>query len=327
MFGPFLLPKHIEGLETAYRDGGVPALHKEHLALTSKSRSYRIVLKLVDLVFPVSVAFELAGRFDEQVKEYGLHEAANALLNSPAIPWETVLPKHGWHKVMTSPTVIYCNHPSLITPFFMAAALDRPDLKMIGAGYVQELGPHMAAHMFPFQRARRTSMAGDSGIATTAVASWLLDFLYPYHELNAARAHNRRMLVAAARYVQGGGAVLIAPQGGHGDDQKWFPGIGRLISELGRGSGAGTVQLVPARIENSSNTRIRHLVSRNRSSRQQSKRPTDPPIRVVFAAPIPLESLVQEQDTDARRITAILEDHYRTLFDVFPDGFQPARLN
>ena len=324
MFGPFLLPNHIERLKTAYRDGGGPALYKEHLALINKSRSYRIVLKLVDPVFPVSIAFELAGRFDEQVKEHGLYLAANALLKSQAIPWGTVLPKHGWHKVMTSPAVIYCNHPSLITPFFMSAALDRPDLKMIGAGYVQELGPNMAAYVFPFQRARRTSMAGDSGIATTAVSSWLLDFLYPCRELNAARAHNRRMLVAAARYIQGGGAVLIAPQGGHGDDQKWFPGIGHLVSELVRESGAGTVQLVPVRIENSSNTRIRHLVSRNRSSRQQSKQPTDPPIRVVFAEPIPLESLVQEQDSDARRITAVLEDHYRTLFDVFPDDLQPG---
>ena len=121
MFGPFHLPTHIRGLETAYRDGGVPALHKEHLALVSRSRSYRIVLKLVDLVFPVSVAFELAGCFDEQVKEHGLREAANAFPDRSAIPWETVLPRRGWHTVMTSPAVIYCNHPSLITPFFMAA--------------------------------------------------------------------------------------------------------------------------------------------------------------------------------------------------------------
>jgi len=327
MFGPFLLPKHIAGLGAAYRDGGGPALYKEHLALTNKSTFYRAALRLVDLVFPVSVALELGGRFDEQVKELGLYGAANALLDSQSIPWEAVFPRHGWDEVMTSPTVIYCNHPSLITPFFMAASLDRPDLKMIGAGYVQELGPHMAAHIFPFQRARRTSLVGDSGVLTTGVASWLLDFLYPCQELNAARAHNRRMLRAAAHHVLEGGAVLIAPAGGHGDDQKWFPGIGRLTLELVSRTRPGMIQLVPARIENNSNKRIRHLVSRNRPSRQQTMRPADPPIRVAFAAPIPLESLVQEQDTDARRITAVLEDHYRTLFDVFPDGFQPARLN
>ena len=191
---------------------------------------------------------------------------------------------------------------------------------MIGAGYVQELGPHMAAHVLPFQRARRTSMAGDSGILTTAVAKWLLDFLYPCQEPNAARAHNRRMLVAAARHVLGGGAVLIAPQGGHDDHHAWFPGIGRLILELAKRSRPGMIQLVPARIENSSNDRIRRLVSRKQLPRQQAKPRTDCPVRVTFAAPVPLHSLVEEQDGDARRITAILEDRYRALFDVFQKG-------
>lgn len=313
--GLSLLPQLITQMRSAYQGGGITDLCEAHRVAVSRSAFYRVISNLVDLFFPTSVLLDLASSIDRQVKELGLCRASNAVLDRLSIPWQAQFPQRGRETITRSSAIVYSNHPSVMAPVFIAASLDRPDLKIVAASYLGELGPNVARYVLPVKRTYRYSLGrADCGIVTRIVAARILDYLHPRQEKCVAQAHNQITLNAAVSHVLEGGGVVVFPQGGGRDSEKWFPGIGVLVSNLAQISPPSTTHLVPVRIENDSNTRIHGFVSQNPVLRLQGRLLSRGPIRVRFETPIPLDSLFAEQSIDPRIATVRLEGHYKTLF-------------
>lgn len=309
----FCAARLVIALKASYQVGGINGLYEAHLLNVQKSAFYRVGFRLFDLVIPLSVSLDLATSFDGQLKEMELYEACRTALQRFLIPWQAHFPQGGERIISNAPVVIYGNHSSAIAPVLVAASLDRSDLKIITASYVERLGPNVARHVLPIRRTYSFNLRRRIGLRHVT-AGLILDFFHPRQDKSVARTHNQVILNAATHHLLRGGAVLIFPQGAHRDGQSWFPGIGIIVSNLIQQSSPGTIYLVPVRIENDSNARVHSLISRHPIFKLKARLGSRQPIQVIFDRPIPIERLIGAQSVTPQSVTEHLENHYKTLF-------------
>ncbi|MCX6093625.1 MAG: hypothetical protein NTY63_02220 [Candidatus Bipolaricaulota bacterium] len=300
-------------LREAFGDGGIGPLYRVHLAALKTSVSYRFSYGLANLFLPISPLLEIAQDADELVGRLGTCDACKTLLARPPIPWQAVWSDETRKLIRTSPIITYGRHGSLITPPLLAAAVDRPDVKMVTASYIAKLGPNIARTMFPVYvttpLTARTS--GRKGLLPRAVG-WLAYKLDPPPARDVARTANQATLRRAADHVRGGGLLAIAPDS-RDPRQPWRPGVGALVAMLAQEPGAGPCYLVPWRIWGASITGIFHLLSRNPFLRALGRFRFRHPVRVEFGEPRALQAVVAEVGLDPAKITAYLEAHYKGL--------------
>jgi len=274
---------------------------------------YRCVYGLANAFLPLSALLAIARDADELVGRLGASAASKAILARPPIPWKAVWPSHGSDLIRSEPLILYGRHGSLLTPPLLAAAIDRPDVKMVTASYITKLGPNIARTMFPVYVTTPLTArtAGRKGLLPRAVG-WLAYQLDPLPAREVARAANRAALDQAAGFVRSGGALAIAPDS-RDPRQPWRPGLGSLAAMLATEPGARPCYLVAWRIWGASITGVFHLVSRNPLLRALGRFRFRHPVRVEFGEPIPLEDVVAHVGLDPAKITAYLEAHYKGL--------------
>lgn len=302
----------VADLKASFAAGGIEAMSRTHSAAMKNSLSYRLFCGLVDLVFPATSLLDIAKDLDRQVGELGVAGGSKAVLNGLPTPWLAEFPGRGEDEIKTCPVVVFGRHGSVLTPFLVAASLDRPDLKVLGASYVAKLGPNIARSMYPVLLPMPTfRSAGRTGILPR-ISGWLTSRLESPVDKDVARARNRTSLSQAAEHVRSGGALLIAPDA-RDPKVNWRPGIGLLVAHLALiDAGNRDVYLVPFRIW-ASITGVFRLLSRNPISRALGRWQYRRPIRVVFADPIPLSVVIEQSGLDPAAITEYLETHYRGL--------------
>jgi 1-acyl-sn-glycerol-3-phosphate acyltransferase len=241
-----------------------------------------------------------------------LPDAATSLLSKLPDRWEIPMLECARAPLRRSPLLVFGNHPSMLTPFLLAAALERDDLRILAHRYVTTLVPSMASYVLPLEPTHLVS-ARRRGLATPAHALSLsalrqLDGLVDEAE---ARRVNRAALDEGVRHVLAGGALAIFPNGGR-ESGRWYPGLGRLVDAL-RGSDA---LLVPVREAGSSNRRVYRLL---RGRRRRA--PLREPIRFYVGEPIPMRRLVLPADAEAGEIVALLQSVYeRTAWTALDRG-------
>ncbi len=300
-------------LRKAFADGGIEPLYRAHLVERKRCLFYRWLYRLADLFLPISPLLEIAQDADELVGRLGTGDACRALLARPSIPWQTVWSKEARGLIQTLPIITYGRHGSLLTPLLLAAAIDRPDVKMVTASYIAKLGPNIARTMFPVYvttpLTARTS--GRKGLLPRAVG-WLAYKLDPPPPHDAARTANQATLRRAADHVRGGGLLAIAPDS-RNPREPWRPGVGALVAMLAQEPGGRPCYLAPWRIWDASITGIFHLLSRNPLLRALGRLRFRHPVRVEFGEPVALQAVVAEVGLDPAKITAYLETHYKGL--------------
>lgn len=283
-----------------------------HSAGLKSSPTYRLFCGLIELVYPVTSLLELMKDVDRRIGELGVTDGSKAVLSTLPTSWKAEFPDRQEREIKTRPVAVFGRHGSILTPFLIAASLDRPDLKMLAASYVAKLGPNVARCMYPvhlpipaFRRAARKGIL-------LRIGAWLTARLDAPMDKDVAREQNRASLTQAAEHVQTGGALLIAPDA-HNPKAKWRTGIGLLVARLAENDAAtGETCLVPYRIW-ASITGIFHLLSRNPLMRALGRWEYRRPIRVVFGEPIPLSAVIERTGLDPAAITEFLEAHYRGL--------------
>lgn len=302
----------VADLKASFAVGGIEAMNRTHSAALKSSRMYRLLCELVDFVFPLTPLLDIARDLDRHVGEFGAAGGSKVALNRLSIPWLAEFPARGERKTKTCPVVVFGKHGSILTPFLVAASLDRSDLKMLGASYVAKLGPNIARTMCPVHLPRATFRgAGRAGILPR-ISGWLTARLESTVEKDVAKERNRTSLFQAAEHVRSGGALLIAPDG-RNPSEKWRPGIGLLVAHLAKISEADrNAYLVPYRIW-APITGVFRLLSRNPVLRALGRRQYRRPIRVAFGEPIPLSVAIEQTGFDPAAITEYLEAHYRGL--------------
>ncbi len=302
----------VADLKASLADGGIEAMAEAHSAGMKSSLSYRLFCGLIDLVYPATSLLDVMKDVDRRLGELGVARASEAVLEMLPTPWRAEFPGRGEGEIRTRPVVVFGKHGSVLTPFLIAASLDRPDLKMLAASYVGKLGPNVARTMYPVHLPIPTlRRAARKGILLR-IGAWLTAKLNAPVERGAAREQNRTSLNRAAEHVRSGGALLIAPDA-HNPKDKWRTGIGLLVARIAEDEDTiGDTYLVPYRIW-ASIIGIFHLLSRNPLMRTIGRWEYRRPIRVVFGEPIPLSAVIERTGLDPAAITEHLEAHYRGL--------------
>jgi len=299
-------------LKAALDAGGIETMAEAHSAGMKSGLSYRLFCGLINLAYPATSLLDVMKDVDRRIGELGVIDGSKAVLSTLPTSWRPEFPESQERVIKTRPVVVFGRHGSILTPFLIAASLDRPDLKMLAASYVGKLGPNVARCMYPvhlpiptFRRAARKGIL-------LRIGAWLTARLNAPVEKDVAREQNRASLIRAAEHVQSGGALLIAPNA-HNPKAKWRTGIGLLVTRLAENDAAtGDTCLVPYRIW-ASIPGIFHLLSRNPLMRALGRWEYRRPIRVVFGEPIPLSEVIERTGLDPAAITEYLEAHYRGL--------------
>jgi len=300
-------------LSDSFEQGGIDALHQAHFASLKKSLRYRLLYRLLNLFLPITPLLTITRDLDRMVGELGVHGGSRVTLARLPIPWRAEMPARGEAEIRTAPIIVYGTHGSILTPLLLAAAIDRPDLKMIAASYITKLGPNIAACSFPVYAAApvKVKRAGRKGLVPR-VMGWIAWKSEGGLERDAAKERNRDSLRRAAEQVRRGGGLLIAPEP-RNHRESWRAGIGVLVAELTRNPGPHATYLVPWSISGASITGIFQLLSRNPLARRLGKLRFRRPVRVAFGEPIPIQRVVDEVGLDPVRIAAAIETHYRGL--------------
>jgi len=300
-------------LSDSFGQGGIDALHQAHFASLKKSLRYRLLYRLLNLFLPITPLLTITRDLDRMVGELGVHGGSRVTLARLPIPWRSEMPARREVEIRTAPIIVYGTHGSILTPLLLAAAINRPDLKMIAASYITKLGPNIAACSFPVYAAApvKVKRAGRKGLVPR-VMGWIAWKSEGGLERDAAKERNRDSLRRAAEQVRRGGGLLKAPEP-RNHRESWRAGIGVLVAELTRNPGPHATYLVPWSISGASITGIFQLLSRNPLARRLGKLRFRRPVRVAFGEPIPIQRVVDEVGLDPVKIAAAIETHYRGL--------------
>ncbi len=279
--------RDLAALGTAYRRGwGEPGLGRW--------------LQLFDRIYPVGALLELCAELDRRIGEHGLQAASRWLLDTWAPGWRGVLPPSTADVISREPVLLYGNHPSMLTPFLVAAHVPRPDLRIVSASFVSHLLPHYAPYALPVELPYRgTWRPLRRGGLPRAVVAAALGRIHPGPTRDEARAGNREALARASEHLRAGGAVLIAPGGG-GREGRWHTGIAHILLACTR---EDRTQLVPFRERNTSNRILRGALRRGRPLAARH------PPEIAFSPPLPLRSL--PLPADPQELTRLLEADWR----------------
>jgi hypothetical protein len=298
------LKRQLLGLREAYSTGGVRAIRETHTRYVESAGHYRALTKMVERFCPLERVLDTGVALDERVRLDGLPFASCDLLSRLPDAWEIHLPPTGRAELRDAPLVVFGNHPSMLTPFLLAAALEREDMRILAHRYVVTLMPAMAPYILPIEP---TYGIGVGEKARTGAAHALtlsaLGWLERRPSAEEARETNRRSLEQAALHVRDGGAVVIFPDGGR-DGGPWFPGLGRLMAGLSDSD----ARLVPACESSCTNRRIYEVLKGRRGSTQASR-----PIRLDVGEPVPLRRLGLPEDASEDERVGLA----RTLFEAW----------
>ncbi|MDD5220663.1 MAG: hypothetical protein PHV11_08860 [Candidatus Bipolaricaulis sp.] len=288
-------------LRRAYRRGGLPAVREEYVRSSEQSRVYRQASSALERVCPVRSVLHIGAALEDILRRASLPDAASSLLSRLPEWWEIPALESARAPLRRSPLLVFGNHPSMLTPFLLAAALERNDLRILAHRYVTTLVPSLGPYVLPLEPTHLVSTRR-RGLLSPAHALSLsaLRRLDRAVDEEEARQANRGALDAGIRHVASGGALAIFPNGGR-ENGPWYPGLGRLVAGLRQTDAL----LVPVRETNSSNRRVyRRLRGRHRRSQRRE------PIRFYVGEPIPMRRLALPEDATAGEIARLLQSVY-----------------
>lgn len=305
----------LRNLKRAYDDLDAGHVLDAYDEARRRSLGFRMVAAGLERVYPVRAFLDRAAHvFDPAIGELGLHAGCRQVFEHLGIPWEAAIPRGAEEALRTKPVLFYGNHPSLLTPFLAAAAIDREDLHFCSTNYVRRLIPRFRSYCHPLEiPLTRSWTEWRRGGLQRVLAYRLLSLLHTVPGPAEAREINLAALDRAADDLRNGGSVMIIPGGGGRRDRTWFGGIGILARSLLAQPGADDVLAVPIREENSSNHRVYAILMNGPLARLRRRMLDRRAVRMRFAPPVPLREVVGEVDSTADAVQA-LRAHYDSCF-------------
>jgi len=276
-----------------------------------RSFAFRAVTAVLERIYPVRAFLQLAADlFDRAIGEDGLHAGCRRILDTLAFDWEGVTPEEGIRILQSAPVIFYGNHPSLLTPFLVAACVDREDLAFLSTSYVRRLLPHFRKYCHRLEVSLTESMKEwRRGGVRRVLAYRLLSLLHAVPSPSEAKEINRRAIHDAVESLRVGGSIMIVPSGGGKHDRVWYPGIGMIARDILANPGREDVWVAPIREEHCSNKRIYATLLRGPLARLRRRRDERHPVRILLGEPSLLREVVGESPTVQAAIDG-LRDHY-----------------
>jgi hypothetical protein len=301
-------------MRLTYARSDIAGLISAYEGASRDSALLRPLLRVLEFFYPVRAFLELAARLDRDISKDGLHEGCRQSLRGLGIDWECNLPERHRAIVERHPVVFFGNHPSLLTPFLVAAGVDRTDLRYFSTSYVCRLIPSFGKISYPMEvPLTRSWTEWRRGGWKRVLAYRLISLLHDLPNAEEIKAVNHDSLALGANHVRGGGSAMICPGGGGRQDRHWYPGIGSLVKDLQRIPGDREIYLVPIREENCTTKRVYAHLMDGPLARLKESFLYRGPVRITIAEPIPLSGIASPSST-AEQIVELLRAHYNALF-------------
>lgn len=303
----------VRRVRRAYAAGGEGRLQAAYADARWQTPIIRPLLALADRLYPMTEAIHFAGEMDRRIRADGLWRACLDGAARLGLDCEIAMSESTRETLAQSPVIIYGNHPTLLTPFLVGAAVPRADLRFFMLSYVGHLVPGLKEYILPLELSAPSSfLEWRRGGNRRVVAHWLTQILEKGRGPIDAKPSNRQTLGRGAQHVCGGGCVVIFPSGGGRKDRGWYAGIGHVVREVLSHPGARDVYLVPMREENSSNDHVyRGFRRMGRGAASDVERMS--PIRVRFAEPRRLVDVVGETSSVAKIVATLRADYDATF--------------
>jgi len=302
----------LQRLREVYSDEEAGSLLDGFDAARRDSIGFRAITGALERFYPLRRFLALAAEvFDPVLGEYGLHRGCARMMEAAGVDWQHHGLGEGDEIIATAPIIFCTNHPSLLTPFLVAAAVGREDLRFLTTTYVRRLLPNLRPYSVAFEiPLTRSWTEWRRGGFRRVLVYRLLSLLHDMPPVEAAREINRRALRDGAEHLRRGGCVFIAPGGGGKRDRRWFGGIGVLARDLIERPGDYPIYVVPVREENSSNQRVYARLMQGPIARLKNVTLHRKPVRITFGLPKPLHDLVDPASTIEETVVS-LRAYYR----------------
>jgi hypothetical protein len=297
-------------LAAAYRKGGMGEIEEVHWRRRETSKFYRLGMHLIHSLCPLEALTQFGAELNRDLQSYSLWEASMLALSRLPDAWEVTLPRDARQILRTKPLIVYGNHPSMLTPFLVAAALERDDFGFVAHGYVERLIPEIRKYLFPVEPTYDGSLREGMkhGLSHLLTVALLNRFDEPDVSDPSKASINRASIQDAAEHVVEGGVSVIFPGGG--GEGAWFPGLGVMVSEVLKSDRAEDVYLLPIREKNSSNVRLHRSLARRKRGRRGLVRQ---PICLAVGEPQSLSLSGFTPATSPKQIVDKLRKRYQAM--------------
>jgi hypothetical protein len=298
----------------AYAAGEEGALQAAYEDVRWRTRLFRAVLAMIERIYPMSGFVHFAGEVDRGIRADGLALTCRGAIDRLGLQCRFRISNSARDVLVHRPVIIYGNHPTLFTPFLIAAAVDRADLRFFMLSYVGRLVPSLRRYMLPLEASRpRRWMEWRRGGTRRMIAHWITETLEKDRVREAPKMSNRKRLEQGIEHLRQGGCVVIFPSGGGRGNPAWYPGIGVLAKALSERPEASDVFLLPMHEGESSNRHVYMSFRRLRDGTPSQHGEGLSPMTLRFAEPIRLGDLVRPDETPSQT-AARLHAHYDSLF-------------
>ena len=290
--------------------GDPAALHHAYLSAKHGALSSRLLLGVVDRIYPAAEFLRLACELDQGIRKDGYAAACQEAAVRLVGPWQIMIPPETTGLAESGGAVFYGNHPSLMTPFLLGAAIPRPDLRFVSTGYVCKLIPEFGNRSFavemPLDRVTKELRRGGT---RRVLAHLLMSLLHAVPDQDELKIRNRLALSQAADHVRHGGALVICPDGGGTRSGRWYPGIAQIAQTV-RTAGA-SAHFVPFHEANCTNGRVYARLMRGLLPALRRRWHGRRPVSLSFGEPISHAAL--PANASIEELLDALRGHYEGL--------------
>lgn len=307
------LEAFLGGLRDAYAAADVGRLSSAYAEAFSYP-GLALQLRALESVYPMRRLLELAVRVEQEIAAEGLAAASRWLLDTYASGWRCSMPLSTAHLLETEPMLVFGNHPSMLTPFLIAASVKRQDLRIISSSHVHRILPSYGVHSIPVElrpgtwreHYRRGGVRG-------ALGRRLLTVVHGVQDADGARAANRRSLEFGAAHVATGGSLLIAPEGPSARSKAWHTGLGIIAQRILEQPAERAPLAVMYWEQNTSNRRVFARIGPGPIARTKRHVLYRRPVSISFSEPTALSELTGSS-SDPQHITQRLRAQYCARF-------------
>lgn len=288
-------------LRTAY--GNADALVRSYDRAAERSILFRGLAWLIERAYPARAFLELAADLDRDIAAHGLQQACARVVERFIPRRETTIPAEAIPMLHAGGTILYGNHPSLVTPFLVGSCVERDDLRYVSTSYVCRLIPELGTRAYPVEVIldRKLTEYRRGGVMRVLAHS-LVSRLHPLPDRAMQRERNARSLAEATEHVRRGGALIICPDGGGVRSREWYEGIGRIVGNLHASGHANDVHVLPFWEGNSTNRRIYCQLRRSPWARLRYRVIARRPVLLRFGQPLSVAEVVTSQQTAAQTV-------------------------
>jgi 1-acyl-sn-glycerol-3-phosphate acyltransferase len=166
-------------------------------------------------------------KYENEIGKFGLQKASKRFTSFYKISFEVKGSPPEWTGKRKRPVIFYSNHTALIDPFFYFTLFARNDFRMLGTNVLKKIGKNIGEYVLPLM-SKKYATDRDHKLNL-----WQKIFDksqgYTYRQI---KKMNLNTFKDSISLLQQGYAIGMFPTGSSHNLNRWFPGIGRLISQI-----------------------------------------------------------------------------------------------